>query len=182
MRTVRKQKHTQPCAGRAVSSHVWFIRYIISHNHLLFVIVLSPFVCSIPITYPDTWRIIYYLCARRSSKPYLLRSERHRHRGVFHPNLPVPPSRTTRWYVWRRMKWVCGLDCVAKQGQCVIYFFGRSIPLSRPDSAGLTVFVLTGVNHESSFESTLLQRVTSCEVWGYDYSINRVSALPPYYP
>jgi len=49
-------------------------------------------------------------------------------------------------------KWVCGLDRVAKQDKCVIYSFG--------------------VNDESSFESTLLRRAPSCEVWGYDYSVD----------
>ncbi|KAN0138450.1 Methyltransferase domain containing protein [Lactarius tabidus] len=49
-------------------------------------------------------------------------------------------------------KWVCGLDRVAKQDKCVIYSFG--------------------INGESSFELTLLQRAPGCEVWGYDYSIN----------
>jgi len=48
-------------------------------------------------------------------------------------------------------KWVCGLDRVAKQDKCVIYSFG--------------------VNHESSFESALLKRAPSCEIWGYDYDV-----------
>ncbi|KAN0138453.1 hypothetical protein V8E53_003916 [Lactarius tabidus] len=41
---------------------------------------------------------------------------------------------------------------LAKQDKCVIYSFG--------------------INGESSFESTLLQRAPGCEVWGYDYSVN----------
>jgi hypothetical protein len=49
-------------------------------------------------------------------------------------------------------KWLCGLDRVAKQDNCVIYSFG--------------------INDESSFESTLLKRAPGCEVWGYDYSVN----------
>jgi len=48
-------------------------------------------------------------------------------------------------------KWVCGLDRVAKQDKCVIYSFG--------------------INGESSFEQSLLQRVPGCEVWGYDFSV-----------
>jgi hypothetical protein len=32
----------------------------------------------------------------------MLRLERHRNRGLFHPSLPMPPSRSTRWYVGRR--------------------------------------------------------------------------------
>ncbi|KAH9025478.1 methyltransferase domain-containing protein [Lactarius hengduanensis] len=53
-------------------------------------------------------------------------------------------------------KWVCGLDRVVKQDKCVIYSFG--------------------INGESSFESTL-PRAPGCGVWGYDYSVNSVSAL-----
>jgi hypothetical protein len=41
---------------------------------------------------------------------------------------------------------------------------------------------VTGVNDESSFESTLLKRAPSCEIWGYDYSVNSVRALlSPYH-
>ncbi|TFK54561.1 hypothetical protein OE88DRAFT_1624747 [Heliocybe sulcata] len=48
-------------------------------------------------------------------------------------------------------KWVCGLERVAKKSKCVIYSFG--------------------VNGESSFEATLLQRAPGCKVWGYDFSV-----------
>jgi hypothetical protein len=44
------------------------------------------------------------------------------------------------------------VDRVAKQDKCVIYSFG--------------------VNGESSFEQTLLQRAPGCEAWGYDYSVD----------
>jgi len=49
-------------------------------------------------------------------------------------------------------KWVCGLERVAKQKQCVIYSFG--------------------INGESSFERDLLLRAPGCEAWGYDYSVD----------
>jgi len=49
-------------------------------------------------------------------------------------------------------KWVCGIDRVAKQDKCVIYSFG--------------------INGESSFESSLLNRAPNCEIWGYDFSVN----------
>jgi len=48
-------------------------------------------------------------------------------------------------------KWVCGLDRVARQPECVIYSFG--------------------VNNESSFEAELLRRAPGCQVWGYDFSV-----------
>jgi len=48
-------------------------------------------------------------------------------------------------------KWVCGLERVAKQNKCVIYSFG--------------------VNGESSFEASLLERAPGCEVWGFDFSV-----------
>ena len=31
-----------------------------------------------------------------------------------------------------------------------------------------------GINGESSFEQSLLQRAPGCEVWGYDFSVNGV--------
>ncbi|KAI0930021.1 hypothetical protein AcV5_006831 [Taiwanofungus camphoratus] len=49
-------------------------------------------------------------------------------------------------------KWVCGMDRIAKQQECVIYSFG--------------------VNGESSFEAEILQRAPGCQVWGYDFSVN----------
>jgi hypothetical protein len=85
-------------------------------------------------------------------------------------------------------KWVCGLDRVAKQDKCVIYSFGsfhfrssspipfsHSLPLAprRRLTSSLSQN-FTGINGESSFESTLLQRAPGCEVWGYDYSVNSV--------
>ena len=78
-------------------------------------------------------------------------------------------------------KWVCGLDRIAKQDKCVIYSFGQLIPFPRSNSAehtDLDPASVTGVENESSFESTVLQRAPSCEVWGYDYSVDSVCALP----
>ncbi|EMD33741.1 hypothetical protein CERSUDRAFT_67883 [Gelatoporia subvermispora B] len=48
-------------------------------------------------------------------------------------------------------KWVCGLERIARQKECVIYSFG--------------------INGESSFEAELLQRAPGCQVWGYDFSV-----------
>ena len=90
-------------------------------------------------------------------------------------------------------KWVCGLDRVAKQDKCVIYSFGllhSPLPLHHPlpfaaiPRSGLTSNLFSyvpGVNHESSFESTLLTRAPSCDIWGYDYSVNSVRSLPSPY-
>jgi hypothetical protein len=68
-------------------------------------------------------------------------------------------------------KWVCGLDRVAKQEKCVVYSFGPFLlsfcffpPLILPP----------GINNDSSFESSLLRRAPSCEIWGYDYSVKSV--------
>lgn len=48
-------------------------------------------------------------------------------------------------------KWVCGLERVAQKPDCIVYSIG--------------------INHESSFEAELLSRTASCEVWGYDFSV-----------
>jgi len=49
-------------------------------------------------------------------------------------------------------KWVCGLDVLAKQKECVIYSFG--------------------INNESSFEAVVMSEAPNCQVWGYDFSVN----------
>ncbi|KAI0075649.1 hypothetical protein K474DRAFT_1676216 [Panus rudis PR-1116 ss-1] len=49
-------------------------------------------------------------------------------------------------------KWVCGIERVARQPECVVYSFG--------------------VNGESSFEAEILTRAPGCQVWGYDFSVN----------
>ena len=79
-------------------------------------------------------------------------------------------------------KWVCGLDRVVKQDKCVIYSFGMShLPLRHPllfaPRCRLDLLFFTGINGESSFESTLLKRGPNCEAWGYDYSVNSVRVL-----
>jgi len=50
-------------------------------------------------------------------------------------------------------KYVCGLSRIAEKKSCVIYSFG--------------------INDESSFEAELLQRARGCQVWGYDFSVER---------
>jgi hypothetical protein len=42
--------------------------------------------------------------------------------------------------------------------------------------------MLTGINGESSFESSLLKRAPGCEVWGYDYSVDNVRVSCPLRP
>ncbi|TCD66335.1 hypothetical protein EIP91_001484 [Steccherinum ochraceum] len=51
-------------------------------------------------------------------------------------------------------KWMCGMDRVARQKDCVIYSFG--------------------LNGEVSFEAELLQRAPGCQIWGYDYSVQSI--------
>ncbi|KAH9949115.1 methyltransferase domain-containing protein [Amylocystis lapponica] len=48
-------------------------------------------------------------------------------------------------------KWMCGLDRIARQSECVVYSFG--------------------LNGESSFEAEILTRAPGCQVWGYDFSV-----------
>jgi len=50
-------------------------------------------------------------------------------------------------------KWMCGLSQVAKLPNCVVYS--------------------VGINGESSFEADLLRETSSCQVWGYDYSVDK---------
>ena len=50
-------------------------------------------------------------------------------------------------------------------------------PLLFAPRCGLNLLFFTGINGESSFESTLLKRGPTCEVWGYNYSVNSVRAL-----
>jgi hypothetical protein len=38
--------------------------------------------------------------------------------------------------------------------------------------------VCTGINGESSFEASLLERAPGCEVWGYDFTVNSVRSVP----
>ena len=79
-------------------------------------------------------------------------------------------------------KWVCGLDRVARQKQCVIYSFGLSMStLSTPQWFDRVLTPTryinpTGINGESSFERDLLLRAPGCEAWGYDYSVGGVRA------
>ena len=74
-------------------------------------------------------------------------------------------------------KWVCGMDRVVKQDKCVIYSFGT--PLRHFFFVALLCIAhvmidVIGINGESSFEQSLLKRAPSCEVWGYDFSVNGV--------
>jgi len=48
-------------------------------------------------------------------------------------------------------KWVCGMERIEKKKDCVIYS--------------------VGVNGESSFEASLLERAHGCQVYGYDFSV-----------
>jgi len=48
-------------------------------------------------------------------------------------------------------KWVCGLERIEQKKDCVIYS--------------------VGINGESSFEASLLERASDCQVYGYDFSV-----------
>jgi hypothetical protein len=37
--------------------------------------------------------------------------------------------------------------------------------------------VCIGINGESSFEAALLERALGCEVWGYDFTVDRVGSF-----
>jgi len=50
-------------------------------------------------------------------------------------------------------KWVCGMSRVVTKPDCIIYS--------------------VGINHESSFEAELLSRTDNCQVWGYDFSVDK---------
>ena len=69
-------------------------------------------------------------------------------------------------------KWVCGIDRVAKQEQCVVYSFGPFLLSFGCLSPPLTL--PPGINNDSSFESSLLRRAPTCEIWGYDFSVKSV--------
>ena len=77
-------------------------------------------------------------------------------------------------------KWMCGVDRVAKQDKCVIYSFGLTFLCLDPSHycCVYLVLFLTGVNDDSSYESTLLRRAPGCEIWGYDFSVANVRVAP----
>ncbi|TDL19847.1 hypothetical protein BD410DRAFT_791734 [Rickenella mellea] len=50
-------------------------------------------------------------------------------------------------------KWVCGLSRVQHKPDCVVYSIG--------------------INHESSFEAGILSRTSGCQIWGYDFSVQK---------
>ena len=98
--------------------------------------------------------------------PDVLRLEGHRDRGLFHLDPPMPPSHTARWYVGRQRKMGLRARSRAKQDKCVISL--RSVAfLSRLPIRSTLHFTsrrrltlsffsrnFTGINSESSFEST----------------------------
>lgn len=49
-------------------------------------------------------------------------------------------------------KWVCGLERIIHKRKCVMYSFG--------------------INGESSFEADIMKAARSCELYGYDFSVN----------
>ncbi|KAF8264173.1 hypothetical protein EI94DRAFT_1739097 [Lactarius quietus] len=76
--------------------------------------------------------------------------------GLFHPGIPVSPAHTARRHVVRRKK--MGL---------------RPGPRGQTSQMGNLFFhFVTGINDESSFESTLMKLAPGCGVCGYDYSAN----------
>ena len=44
-------------------------------------------------------------------------------------------------------------------------------------SIRVIAYLYTGINGESSFEASLLERAPGCEVWGYDFTVNSVGSL-----
>jgi hypothetical protein len=84
-------------------------------------------------------------------------------------------------------KWVCGVERLAKQKKCVVYSFGLFLlyMLSDEWADGRRIIVLilvvrhvcSGINGESSFEATLLERAPGCEVWGYDFTVKSVGSF-----
>lgn len=49
-------------------------------------------------------------------------------------------------------KWICGTERIAqKRSPCTVYSFG--------------------INHDSSFEASFLERAPNCQIWGYDFSV-----------
>lgn len=52
-------------------------------------------------------------------------------------------------------KFVCGLDRVIKRPNCIIYSLG--------------------VEGDSSFEAAILHRSSTCKIYGYDYSVQKVN-------
>lgn len=76
-------------------------------------------------------------------------------------------------------KWVCGVERLATQEKCVVYSFGAFFLLSRSTKWPTVETRYTGINGESSFEASLLERAPGCEVWGYDFTVNSVRIASP---
>lgn len=69
---------------------------------------------------------------------------------------PFPVTRTGQ--LGDGGKFVCGLDRVIKRPNCLIYSLG--------------------VEGDSSFEAEILRRSSTCKIYGYDYSVQKVSGYP----
>lgn len=78
-------------------------------------------------------------------------------------------------------KWVCGLELIAAKKSCVIYSVGKSPQQKKRkiDIYHFNSFPFTGINGESSFEAALLERGSTCQVFGYDFSTKSVSHCEP---
>jgi hypothetical protein len=66
---------------------------------------------------------------------------------------PFPVTRTGQ--LGDGGKFVCGLDRIIKRPNCIIYSLG--------------------VEGDSSFESEVLRRSSTCQIYGYDFSVQQVS-------
>lgn len=72
-------------------------------------------------------------------------------------------------------KWVCGLERLEDKKDCIIYSVGALFLIYSIFSIEMNIpSISAGVNGESSFEATLLQRAPGCQVYGYDFSVKSV--------
>ncbi len=66
---------------------------------------------------------------------------------------------------------------------CVLFFSPEQTSGRPPRRIATPIWVIgnarTGINGESSFEASLLERAPGCEVWGYDFSVNSVRSVTP---
>lgn len=75
-------------------------------------------------------------------------------------------------------KWVCGMERIEKKADCVIYSVGACDYLyPGPTHEIYIASALAGLNGESSFESSVLERAPGCQVYGYDFSVASVRAF-----
>jgi hypothetical protein len=72
-------------------------------------------------------------------------------------------------------KWVCGYERVVHQKDCVIYSSGTLFVIFTYGALVLISRAHLGVAQESSFEKAILERSKTCQIYGYDFSVDNVS-------